>query len=352
MSTVWFATREDVRSSMSSASSARDDAQIDRALASASTSVGELCHRDFQPVLTTRTFTWPDIQTPRSWRLWLDRNEIISAQLVVSGGATIPATDYYLEPANDGPPFDRIEIRLDRQSAWSMGATHQRAISVTGWFGYRDDQAPAGALASSIDATTTAVTVTDSTAVGVGDLLTCGTQRMTVTDKSLTDTGQTLQAPLGVQKNEVLAQVADGTAYRKGEVLTLGAERMKVREIAGSMLTVERAYDGTLLDSHSGGENIWAPRLLTVERGAAGTLPVVATSGTALTRWTAPGMVRSYTIAEALGMLFNEQAGYVRTVRSQAGTGTRSVAAVATELGALRDQVYSTYGRHARIRAV
>ena len=67
MSTVWFATREDVRSSMGSASSARDDAQIDRALDTATTDVSELCHRDFQPVLDTRTFDWPDIQTPRSW---------------------------------------------------------------------------------------------------------------------------------------------------------------------------------------------------------------------------------------------------------------------------------------------
>jgi hypothetical protein len=351
MSTAWFATREDVRSALSSASSARDDAQIDRALASATTAVSELCHRDFQPVLTTRTFDWPDAQTPRSWRQWLDRNELISASLVVSGGVTIPATDYYLEPNNDGPPYDRIEIRLDRQSAWSMGSTHQRAISVTGWFGYRDDQAAAGALAAAITSTTaTTATVTDSTAVGVGDLLSCGAERMTVANKRLVSTGQTLQSPLGAAKNDVLMSVADTTAFAVGETLTLGAERVWVRDITDTLL-VERAYDGTQLDSHSG-ETIWAPRLLTLTRGAAGTLPATAAGGTALTRWAPPGMVKSLAVAEAMCTLYNEQAGYARTVRTQAGSGTRSVAAVTVERDNLRAQVYSSLGRQARIRAV
>lgn len=351
MSTVWFATREDVRSALSSASSARDDAQIDRALASATTAVSELCHRDFQPVLTTRTFDWPDGQTPRSWRQWLDRSELISASLVVSGGVTIPATDYYLEPANDGPPYDRIEIRLDRQSAWSMGSTHQRAISVTGWFGYRDDQAAAGALAAGIDAVTTAVTVTDSAAVGVGDVIRCGTERMTVADKGLATTGQTLQVPLAVDKAGVLVQVQTGAAYHKGEVLTLDAERMRVRDIAGNALSVDRAWDGTVLAAHTG-STIWAPRLLTVVRGAAGTTAATATGGTALTKWAPPGMVRSLAVAEAMCTLYNEQAGYARTVRTQAGSGTRSVAAVTVERDNLRAQVYSSLGRQARIRAV
>lgn len=350
---TWYATREDVRSALSSASTARDDAQIDRALESASVAVSELCHRDFAPVQTTRVFDWPSEQTQRAWRLWLDRNEIISASLIVSGGATIPASDYYLEPANYGPPYDRIEIRLDRPSAWQAGDTQQRAIAVTGMFGYRDDAAPAGALAAAVASTTvTAVTVADSTAVGVGDLMRCGDERMTVTDKALVDTGQTLQAPLGVAKNEVLAQVADGSAYAKGEVLTLGAERVRVRDIAGDLLTVERAYDGTQLDSHGGGENIWAPRLLTVERAAAGTLPATAPSGAPLTRWAAPGLVRTLAIAEAMNTLLQEQAGYARTVRSQAGTGTRSVAAVTVELDNLRARVLSALGRQARIRVV
>jgi hypothetical protein len=349
---TWFATREDVRSALSSASTARDDAQVDRALASATVAVTELCHRDFAPVLATRYFDWPSQQTARSWRVWLDRNELISASLVVSGGVTIPSTDYNLEPVNSGPPYDCIETRLDRPSAWQAGDTHQRAVAVTGWFGYADDAAPAGTLAAALSSTTaTAVTVSDSTAVGVGDLLRCGDERMTVTDKSLVNSGQTLQTPLAAQKNDVLVLVVDGTLFRKGEVLTVGAERMRVRDIAGNTLTVERAWDGTQLDPHTG-TAIWFPRLLTVVRGAAGTLPASAPSGTALTRWAPPGLVRTLAIAEAMSTLFSEQAGYARTVRAQAGTGNRSVAAVTIELDLLRNRAYAALGRQARIRAV
>lgn len=349
---TWFATREDVRAALSSASTARDDAQIDRAIASATTAVTELCHRDFAPVLDTRFFDWPSDQTARSWRVWLDRNELISATLVVSGSVTIPPTDYNLEPANYGPPYDRIETRLDRPSAWQAGSTHQRAVAITGWYGYADTAAPAGQLAAALSTTTgTAVTVTDSTAVGVGDLVRCGDERMTVTDKSLVDTGQTLQTPLSAKKDDVLAAVVDGTLFRKNEVLTLGPERVRIRDIAGNTLMVERAWDGTLLASHTG-TAIYAPRLLTVTRAAAGTTAATALSGAALTRWAPPGLVNTLAIGEAMSTLFNEQAGYARTVRSQAGTGTRSVAAVAVELDALRQRVYSALGRQARIRVV
>jgi hypothetical protein len=353
MGTGWFATREDVRSALGSASTARDDAQIDRALEAASRAVEAVCQRDFRPVLTTRYKDWPSEQTSRPWRLWLDRDEVISATLITSGGTVVPATDYNLEPANSGPPYNRIETRLDRPSAWSAGSTRQHAIAITGLFGYRDDAAPAGALAAAISSTTaTAVTVTDSTAVGVGDLIRCGDERMTVTDKSLADTGQTVQTPLTAQKNDVLLAVTSGAAYRKGEVLTLGAERVRVRDIAGNSLTVERAWDGTQLDAHSG-TAIWAPRLLTVTRGSTGSTAATALNGAPLTRWVPPGLVRTLAIADAMCTLLSEQAGYARTVKSQAGTGTRSVAAVTLERDALRERVAgSDVARKIRMRAV
>jgi hypothetical protein len=176
---------------------------------------------------------------------------------------------------------------------------------------------------------------------------------MAVTDKSLADTGQTLQTPVGAKKDDILFAVTDGTDYHRGEVLTLGAERVRVRDIAGAMLTVERAWDGSLLDSHSG-DSIWAPRLLTVARGAAGTTAATAADATALTRWVPPEQAQTLAIAEAMCTLLSEQSGYARTVRAQAGTGgTRSVAAVTTERDDLRKQVAdSDLCRKARMRAV
>lgn len=352
MTQALYATREAVRAALGSASTARDDAQVDRAIEQASIDVDSLCNRTFQPVMATRYFDWPSEQTPRSWRLWLDQYDLITPTQILSAGVVVPPTDYNLEPANEGPPYRYIETRLDQPSLWAGGSTWQHAIAITGWWGYSDTQVPAGTLAAAIgDTTGTTVTVSDSSTVGVGDLLACGAERMTVTDKALVDTGQTLQTPVAAKKDEVLFQVTDGTAYHRNEVLTLGAERARVRDIAGNVLTVERAYDGTLLDSHSG-ESIWAPRLLTVTRGAVGTTTATATNGTTVTRWAPPGIVRTLAVAEAMSTLMQEQAAYARTVRSQAGTGTRSVAAVVVDLDNLRARTVSAVGRQARMRVV
>lgn len=353
MAQAWYATREAVRGALSSASTARDDAQIDRAIEQGSTDVDTLCNRTFQPRLATYAFDWPSEQTPRSWRLWLDQYDLIAPTQILSAGVVVPPTDYNLEPANEGPPYRYIETRLDRPSTWAGGSTWQHTIQITGWWGHTDTQAPAGALSAAITSTTaTAATVTDSTAVGVGDLLSVGAERLLVTDKAISSTGQVLQVPLTADKAGVLVQAQDGTAYRKGEVLTLDAERMRIRDVIGNALSVDRAWDGTVLAAHTG-STIWAPRLLTVVRGAAGTTAATALSGAAVTRWVAPGLARTLCIAEAQSTLLSEQAGYARTVKAQSGTGgTKSVAAVTVELDALRTRVYSSLGRQARIRVV
>lgn len=352
MAPIWFATREDVKSALDPASAARDDAQYDRALNYATRQIVCLCHRTFRPTFGTRYFDWPSEQTPRSWRLWLDANDLISVTAIVSGGVSIPIEDVDLEPANAGPPFTYIETRLDRQSAFSSGDTHQRAIAITGWWGHSDEQEPAGALVGAIDGTATTVQVSDSSAVGVGHLIAVGAERMTVTGKRLVSTGQTLQSQLGKMPNEVLAQVDDGTAFFPGELLTVGGEQMKIQDIADNTLIVKRAQYGSILDSHAGGGTIYAPRRLTVARADAGTTAGPAVDGTALTRWAPPGEVNALAVAEAVNMPLQEQSGYSRTVRSQAGTGTRSVAAAVAELEALRERVYNSVGRKARTRAV
>lgn len=349
----WYATREDVRSALSSASTARNDAQIDRAIETGSRAVDDLCQRDFAPVLATRYFDWPNAQRARSWRLWLDRDEVITVSQLTSAGVVIPDTDYYLEPNRSGPPYNRIETRLDRPSAWTSGQTHQRSIGVFALFGFQDDTAPAGTLTAAITSTTqTSITVTQPSLIGVGALVRIGDERMIVTDKTIANTGQTLQTPLTAKKDDVLVVVQDGTGFGRGDIITLDGERMLVRDIASNTLTVDRAYDGTVLAAHSG-TAIWAPRLLTVARAAVGTTAATALNGAAISRWVPPAQARTLTIAEALCTLLSEQAGYARTVRSQAGTGTRSVAAVTVERDTLRQQVAeSRLSRKVRARGV
>lgn len=350
MGTNWFATREDIRSALDAESAARSDAQLDRALDAASRAVVGLCNRAFVPVLDTYSFDWPSDQTPRSWRLWLDQHDLIAPTQILSAGVAVPPTDYYLEPANSGPPYTYIETRLDRPSAWSAGSTWQHAIQITGWWGYSDDQVPAGALAGAVNSTQTAVTVTDSSLTGVGHLLTCGAERMTVTGKSLVDTGQTVLTPLDKKPSSQLMDVTDGTEFHQGEVLTLGAERVEVRDIAANTLIVKRAVDGTAIDTHSG-TAIYAPRLLTVARAAAGTTAATASGGTALTRWAPPGLVHTLAVAEAQNWLLNEQAGYLRTSGGSGGSSGGKEPTL-TALKDLRDQCYTEHGRKGRTRAV
>ncbi len=54
---VWYATREDVQRALDSKETARNGAQIDRALESASRSVEALCHRTFAPTLANQSTT-------------------------------------------------------------------------------------------------------------------------------------------------------------------------------------------------------------------------------------------------------------------------------------------------------
>lgn len=347
----WYATREDVRSALGSASSARSDAQVDRALADATADIDKLCHRVFAPVLAARFFDWPSEQTPRSWRLWLDQNDLIAATLITSAGATIPDTDYYLEPANSGPPYTHVVTRLDRPSLWEAGDTWQHAIGVTGWWGYGDDQVPAGVLVGGIDTATTAAQVTDSSVIGVGNLLTLGAERAVVTGRTMADTAVTLADPITAKKDATVLTMS-GPGVCPNEVITIDGERLRVETVMGSTLVVERAVDGTVLAAHDAGTAVWAPRGLVLARGAAGTTAVPAADGIALTRWAPPGPVWAYAVGHAQQGCLQEQAGYARTVRSQAGTGTRSVAAVTGALDGLRQRVEDGYARKARTRAV
>lgn len=318
---VWYATREAVKAALDSPAISRDNAQIDRALESASRDVEKLCHRPrlgFAPITATRYFDWPDIRGSRSWRLWLDADEVVSITTLTAGSTIIGAADYFLEPANDGPPYDRIEIDLASSSAFSAGATHQRAIAVSGVFGYRADESPAGLLAGAINTSVTAVTVSNSAAVGIGDLVRIDSERMLVTAKSMVSTGQTLQTPVGESTSEQVLVVASGAAYAVGEVLLLDAERVLITDIAGNNLVVQRAWDGTNLDAHTG-STIYAPRTLTVVRAAYGTTAASHLDAAAVTRHDPPGLVRDLTLAEALNQMRQEDSGYGHVIRSGAG---------------------------------
>lgn len=357
MSALVYATREEVMRALDVKLTARNSAQIDRVLASASRDVEDLCHRvTFAPTIASKSFDYPGPQVGRPWRLWLDANELISVTTLTSGGVAIAAPDFLLEPNEYGPPYNRIEINLGSSAAFSSGDTHQRAITVTGLWGYRNDETTVGTLTTAV-ATTTATTVAvdapASAALGVGSVLRVDTERLLVTGRAMADTGQNVGGSgLTAQANSVTLTVTDGTAYNIDEILLIESERMLIVDIAGNQLTVKRGWDGSVLAAHAAGVDIYAPRTLTVTRGALGTTAATHTISTAVARWDPPGPVRDLVIAETIARINNEQAGYAKTLRSgESGSGSernRDQKGV----DRLREQVYNSHGRKGRVRSV
>lgn len=343
---IRYCTREDVKVALDYKETARANGLIDIAIEAASRDVEELCHRKFYPLLATRKFDWPNRQFAKPWRLWLDQHELIEVTTLTSGGVTIGAADYFLYP-DDGPPYTRLEVDLDSTSAFGLGSTHQKDISILGLFGYSNTEVAAGALAEALDATEVGVDVTNSAAVGVGSLIRVDTERMLVVEKSMLSTGQTLQTPLTALASADSVAITNGAAFFPGETILLDSERMLVLDILGNTLLVKRGWDGSTLATHTG-STVYAPRTLTVERGRVGTTAATHLTGMSLVRHAPPSPVRQYTKALAIDNLLQDSAGWART----SGSGDNERESGGRGLAKLRDRVYGAYGRKARIRGV
>jgi hypothetical protein len=333
-----------VKAASDAKTTARDDAQVDRAIAAASRAVEGLTRRRFYPWTGTRRYDSPGAQGSPSYRLWLDANELVSLASLTAGGEAINPVDAVLYP-DEGPPYTRLEISLGSSAAFSSGDTHQNAVAITGVFGYGADETPAGALAAGINASTTACTVTNSAAVGVGSILRVGTERMIVTAKAMLTTGQT--GTLTKDNAATTLTVVNGSAFFADEVILLDGERMRVEDVAGNTLVVKRMWDGTAIAAHTGA-TIYARRALTVERGALGTSQAEHFTADPIVKHLPPGPVHALCIAEALNTISQENSGYAR----QIGAGDTAREAFARGLKDLRAEVYATYARRARMRAV
>jgi hypothetical protein len=341
---VWYATREQLKDALDFKGTSVNDEQIDRALEDSSRSVEGLLNRTFAPTIATRKFDYPNWQYTRAWTLYLDQNELISVTTITSGGIVIPAANYFLEPNDSGPPYSSISLDLSKVSAFTANAgTFQQSISVTGLYGYRDDRASDGTtLTADITSSATSANVSSSARIGVGSLLIIDSERMTVTDRSLLSTGQTLQTPVGATLPEQTIAVTSGAVFSKREWITLDAETMKIVDIAGNNLIVKRAWNGSTLAAHSG-STIYAPRTLTLTRAALGTTGASHTSGTAVARQTfAP---HALALAEAINLVEQEQSGLARTI----GSGDNVRNASGAGLADLRARTSRAYGRNARV---
>lgn len=341
-----YATREDVKNAIDSRDSARNNSQIDRAVEAGSRAVESLLHRVFYPTTTTKYFDWPNESRAVSWRLWLDQNELVSVSSLISGTTAIVPADYFLEPVSYGPPFDRIEIDLASTASFSSGDTYQRSIAVTGVFGYDNVTSPAGALtAAGINSSVTSITCTDASQIGVGSLITIDSEKMLVTEKTMVATGLSLVGSSTLSMADNIVVTTDGTKFAIGEVILMGSERALIVDISGNNLIVKRAWDGTVLATHSGSA-LSALRTLAVVRAAQGTTAASHLASAAISVQIYPSLVRSLTIAQAVSSYSGETSGYV------GGGSEGNSTNLGGGLAGIQKQAYDLYGRKARVRAV
>lgn len=345
MASVWYCTREDVKAALDSKETARNNGQIDRLIAARSRAVEEqMHHRRFYPLSATRKFDWPDEHVDKKWRLRLEEHELISVTSLDSGGTTIPATDYFLEPFNDGPPYTRIDLDKDSTAYFGHGTTDQREITVVGVFGASADEEPIGALSAQLAAGSgSSASVAWTTAqFGVGDLLRIDTERLIITNRTMVDSGQNLGGSgLTAQANSQTVAVSNGAGFALDEVLLIESERMLVVDIAGNNLTVKRAWDGSTLAAHSAGVDIYTLTGVELARGQLGTTDAAHSSSATIYRHVVPPLIRQLCIAETVVALMQENSGYGRII----GSGEAQREATGKGLEDLRRLAYNAHGR-------
>lgn len=325
--TRWYATREAVKAAVGISGVALD-ALVDQYIREASEDVEKFLARRFIPETAEKLFRWPQRIGNSLVLTFPDEDLIAVTQLQAaaqdSSPTTIDAADYFLEPVNSGPPYDRIEIDLSSSAAFASGDTPQRSISVTGRWAYGEDTLAAGAVVGAVDASQLTFAVTDSSLIGVGDTILIApgaaapadsvAEAMFVSAKALLDTGTNTNGVLTASKAQTSITVVDGTKGKAGEVATINSERTLIESIASNVWTVERAYDGSVLAAHGDAQDIYVPRTLTVTRAENGTTATVHDTTTVINKYAPPGDIVQYVRAKAIAIHEQDKSGWTGQV--------------------------------------
>lgn len=345
---VWYATREQVKSTVDAKETARNNAQIDRALDAATDSIVRLMRRRFEPMVDTRLYGWPRHVDPSSGSrvLSLDEGGMVSDYLVsyteiTVDGIGVDGAHVTLLPANAGPPYTAIEVD---STVTLLGDTERRAVGVSGVFGDRTDDLPVGALSANLNsgASSTASVSWTTANIGVGDILRIDAERLIVADRTMVDSTQNLGgAGLTAAVNHVTVPVSNGTGFAAGEVILIESERMLVVDIAGSNLTVRRAWDGSTLATHAAGVDIYTLTGVELDRGQLGTVDADHLAGATIYRHRFPALINQLCVAEAIVAIQQETSAYARVVG--ADDAKRDAAG-----GGIEDLRRRAYQAHAR----
>lgn len=347
-----YVTREELASSLDVKASAYMSAQLDRKCASATTAVhGLLNRKNLYPILRTRYLDWPTVEGTRPFRIYFDDDTLITLTSLVSGGVTIPTSAVNLEPSNEGPPYDYME--LDRSQSYSFAGlqTPQRAIAPTGLWGFTNDEVQPSSLAVAVSSSSSSTVTVVAPVGGVGSLIRIDSERMIITDKTWALSGHTVGNVSGLTASNTDASltVSDTSTYLAGETLLVDAERLQVREVVdATTLIVARAWDGTTLAVHANGATVRRQLTLQVTRGAVGTSASTHSISASVYRWMVPPLANELALAYAEDAFLQGTSGYARTV----GQADNERPAFGRGIKDLQGRVIAAMGRQSRTRAV
>lgn len=303
--TGWYASREAIKAALEKG--ADRHRSIDLVAAAATREIERELNRHFYPVTRKREYPWP--QMDGRWnRLFLDEDLLAVTSLTRDGDdeVVMDAADYLLEPVNEGPPYYWIDIHLGRDEFYqSAPTTHQRAIRVTGRWGYSENTESAGVIddASGISISDTILGVSDASLIDVGNVLLIESESIYVKGRDTKDTGANLTQDLTRDVSDVTVTTDDLSKINVGEIIKIESEEMIVRSRSAATgagtFTVERAHEGTLLAAHSQPQDILAYRNLTIQRGVNGTTAATHADATAISRYVPPEDVQLTALAVA-----------------------------------------------------
>ena len=345
----WYASREAVKRAVRSNGNENDEA-LDRLIEAASRDVDNMTRRFFIPKTQTRVFRWPG-RYGNGDILWMDADLISVSTLQTkaqdSSPTTISSSDYFLEPVNDAPPYNRIEIDISSTASFEAGDTSQRSISVAGSWGFSNDTVSVGTVSSGLSSDATATEFvcsngSNTSGINVGDTLLIESEQLFVTEKTAAALAS-IQLNGARDADKAQNLIVDGGTHgiSNGEIIRVDDEEMFVRGSTTTTLTVERAYNGTTLASHIDDSAVHIFRTLTVTRGVNGTTGATHADSTAVSAYRAPAPIRELTMAMAIAAYTQEAAAWGRAI----GAGDAAIEMTGREISALTKRVSDQYMR-------
>jgi len=320
----WLCSRESVKRALGINGIARDRF-IDEAIESMSRSIERWCRgRIFIPQTQTRDYRWPPRQSSKGGTLWLDFDLLsvttLKSEAQNTSPTTIAATDYFTEPTNEGPPYDRIEIDASSSAVFASGDTPQRSISVAGSWGYSNNTRSVGTVSSGLasSATDTEFVCSDGSVIDVGDTLLIESEQLFVSERDFAALGSVLVNDAGITASQADNTITLDTSHGvvAGEVIRLDSEQLYVEMVDTNLLTVIRAYNGTLLATHADNTAVHINRTLTVERAINGTTGATHADTTAMSKYEPEYNIVAWCRREVIAQLLQEKAGWAREINS------------------------------------